>query len=201
MTRLTETAHQRRIMFAMTIYVVVFMGVWPLAKLAAEPWLKGLYALAPLPPVIYAVWLMALRVQSADELEQRTHLIGLGISAAITSVFTLVAGFLAAAHVLPADWAAGALLWVFPLLMIAYGAGRSVAARRYGTSGMCDEGISTSIRFLYLIVLFAGVAAFLYYLKGDAEGASTALGLVAGVGVSATFFAVARWLRKHHVSG
>jgi len=200
MTRLTEKTHQRRVMAAMAIYVIVFMAVWPLAKSAAESWLKAVYALAPLPPVVYVVWLMAQRVQGADELEQRTHLIGLGISAAITSVFTLVAGFLAAARVVPADWAAAALLWVFPLLMVAYAAGRSLAARRYGTSSMCDEGISTSIRFLYLIVLFAGVAAFLYYLRGDTEGAATALGLVAGVGVSATLFVAVRWLRKRRAA-
>lgn len=196
MTRLTEKMHQRRIMVAMTVYVIVFMVVWPLAKSTAQPWLKAIYALAPLPPVIYVVWLMARRVQSADELEQRTHLIGLGISAAIVSVTTLVAGFLAAAHVMPADWASAALLWVFPLLMLAYAAGRSIAARRYGTHSMCDEGMGLSIRFLYLIVLFAGIAAFLYFLRGDAEGAATALGLVAGVGVSATLFAFAYWWRK-----
>ena len=183
-------------MFAMAIYVAVFLWAWPLARSADALWLKTLYALTPVPPIVYVVWLMARRVLASDELEQRTHLIGVGVAAAAVSIFGIVSGFLAAAHVLDADFAAAALMWIFPLLTVIYAIAQAIAARRYGSSACFEEGLPVALRFLYLIVLLAALAAYLYYRKGDMEGASTALGLAIGVVVCAAFFGFLRWMRR-----
>lgn len=195
MVRSSRQSHQRRVMATMTIYVVVFLWAWPLARAADMLWLKAAYALAPVPPLLYTIWLMARRVMSADELEQRTHLIGVGVAAAAVSVFGIVGGFLAAAHVFSPDWAAAALVWIFPLLMLFYGASQHYAARRYG-GGTCDEGgRSAAISFLYVAALFACIAAYFYFRKGDTDATATMLGMAGGMAVCATAYAIWHRLR------
>jgi hypothetical protein len=195
MVRLSRQAHQRRIMIAMTIYVIVLLLVWPLARSESALWLKALYALAPVPPILYVIWLMARWVLASDELEQRTHLIGLGVAAATVSVFGIITGFLAVAHVFTLDWAATALIWIFPLLMVVYSDGRAYAARRYG-SGACDEGTPVAVRFLYVAGLLTVAAAYIYWHKGDAESAGFAAGMAAGMLGGALFFALRQRLRR-----
>lgn len=195
MVRLSRQAHQRRIMIAMAIYVVVLLLVWPLARSESALWLKAMYALAPVPPILYVIWLMARWVLASDELEQRTHLIGLGVAAAVVSIFGIVTGFLAVAHVFTLDWAAVALIWIFPLLIVVYSVARAWAARRYG-GGACDEdSMPRAIQFLYLAVIFAAVAAYVYWRKGDTEDAATAAGMAAGMLGGALFFALRERLR------
>lgn len=196
MVRLSRQAHQRRVMIAMAIYVVVFLWVWPLARTADTLWLKAAYALAPVPPVVYVIWLMAWRVLGGDELEQRTHLIGLGIAAAAVSVYGIVSGFLAAAHVFGVDWSAAALVWIFPLLMVVYVSARAYAARRYGGGACDDEGTSRVLPFLYLAAIFAAIAAFAYWRKGDSEGMGLAAGMAAGMISLALFVVVRQFLRR-----
>lgn len=195
MVRLSRQAHQRRVMVAMAIYVAVFLWVWPLARSADALWLKSTYALAPVPPVVYVIWLMARRVLGGDELEQRTHLIGLGVAAGAVSVYGIVSGFLAAAHVFGADWSAAALVWIFPLLVVVYASARAYAARRYG-GGACDEGMPTTVRFLYVAGLLTVAAAYIYWHKGDAESAGFAAGMAAGMLGGALFFALRQRLRR-----
>ena len=101
--RNAKRSYERRLIAAMTIYVIIMMMIWPLARSESNAWLKAVYALAPVPPMLYAIWLMAQRIIRSDELEQRTHMIGLGVSAAVVSVISLVSGFLAAANVLTLD--------------------------------------------------------------------------------------------------
>lgn len=196
MVRLSPQAHQRRVMITMTIYVVVLLWVWPLLRSAGVPWLKTVYALMPVLPILYVIWLMAHRVLAGDELEQRTHLIGLGVAAAVTSIFGIVTGFLAMADIMPADFAGAALVWIFPLMLIVHAAVRSIAARRYG-GGACDEDNSLrAASFLYLTALFSAIGAYVYWHKSDTKSAVFALGMAAGMFVCATIFAVRARLRK-----
>lgn len=196
MTNQAQKRYQIRILLAMAIYVVVLLSVWPLAKSTVEVWLKALYALAPVPPILYVIWLMARRVLASDELEQRTHLIGLGVAAAVVSVFGIVSGFLAAAHVLPPDGAAAMLVWIFPLMIVVYSIAQGYAARRYGSSICFEEGLPLALRFLYAVAICAAVAAYLYWRKGDMEGAGTALGMATGVVLGGALFALLKWWRK-----
>ncbi|MBS0571115.1 MAG: hypothetical protein JSS28_10935 [Proteobacteria bacterium] len=196
MVRLSQQSYQRRLMATMTVYVVVLLWLWPLARTAEGLWLKLAYSLAPVPPILYAIWLMARRVLAGDELEQRTHLIGLGVAAAAISVFGIVAGFLAASHAFASDWAAAALIWIFPLMIVVYTTARAWAARRYGGGGCEDENLPRSLRFLYLAGVFAAIAAWVYWSKGDADDMGLAAGMAVGMLGGATFFALLHWRRR-----
>jgi hypothetical protein len=183
-------------MIAMAIYVVVLLWAWPLARATGDAWTRSAYALAPVVPLLYAIWQMARRVLAGDELEQRTHLIGLGVAATAVSVFGIVSGFLAAAHVLSQDWSAAALVWIFPFMVVVYAVARFYAARRYG-SGACDEeDVSRAERFLYTAAIFAAIAAYAYWCKNDTQGAGFAGGMAAGMLGVAAFFALRERLRR-----
>ncbi|MEP6485399.1 MAG: hypothetical protein ABJB01_13190 [Rudaea sp.] len=199
MARTTKRHYERRVMIAMAIYVVLLMLVWPQARSTPDIWLKIAYALTPIVPLLYVIWLMAQRIFNSDELEQRTHLIGLGAAAAVVSIVSLVCGFLAVAKVMTIDGASIALIWIFPILMITYGGVRSYAARRYGSSGCDDddEGMPMYVRFSIVAVMFCAIAAFAYYREHDEQMASFAMGVSAGIACAAIFFGVRYWLRRH----
>jgi hypothetical protein len=198
--RNANRSYERRLIAAIAIYVIIMMMIWPFARGESNVWLKAVYALAPVPPMIYVIWLMAQRIMRSDELEQRTHMIGLGVSAAVVSVISLVSGFLAAANVLTLDATATILLWIFPLLMFTYGGVRTYAARRYGSNG-CDEdeAMPLYIRFLVLAALFCAVGAYVYFHAHDERASSFALGMASALVVGAIYFGVRRWRKRRTV--
>jgi hypothetical protein len=173
-------------MIAMSIYVALLLFIWPLARHTPELPLKILCALAPVLPLLYVIALSAQRILQSDELEQRTHLIGLGVGTAVVSVFSIVGGFLAASRVITQDVAAMVLLWVFPLLLFTYSIARSRAARHYGTVG-CDEDSPLYQRFFWASAIFAVVAAYAYFYKQDDYMAGVATGMATAFVLSALF--------------
>ena len=179
MARTAHRTYDLRIMLAMTVYVVVLLVVWPLAKAANEPLPKIAYALTPVLPLLYAIWIMAQRVLESDELEQRTHLIGIGVAAAAVSIVGIVSGFLAAADALTLEATALVLLWIFPLMMLVYGAVRGYAARRYG-SASCDEDerVPMHVRFFWSTGLL-GIAAIYAYFRSHDTVAVAVFGIAA----------------------
>ncbi len=193
MTRLSKAAYERHVMIAMSIYVLLLLLVWPLTRDTAELLPKIAYALLPIAPLLYVIWLLWRRIRDSDELEQRTHLIGLGVASAFVSVFSLVCAFLALSKVMTLDAAAVALLWVFPLLMITYGLVRGYAARRYG-SNFCDddEGWPYYVRFLLLAAFFSALAAYARFREHDDFFAGVASGMAVGLVLGSAFL----WLRK-----
>ena len=188
-------------MLAMTIYVALLLLVWPLAREADNPWLKIFYALAPVVPVLYVIALMTRRVLQSDELEQRTHLIGLGVATAIVSVLSLIGGFLAAAKVLPPDAASMLLLWVFPLLAVTYSSTRGWVARRYGGDACGDENSVNYSRFLLPAVLVGAVAVYAEFVKHDDYLAGIAAGMAAAFAAVALFLGWRRWTRTRRARG
>ena len=150
MTHFSPKQYGRRTAAAMIVYVALMLIVWPQARTAADLPLKVLLALVPALPMLYVIWLMARRVLHGDELEQRTHLIGLGAATGVSAVFSLVCGFLAAARLFSLDAAAMILFWVFPLQMLSYAAVRTWVARRYGSAGSGEPitfDVVSAIRF------------------------------------------------------
>jgi hypothetical protein len=133
MTRQTARQYRMRIWLLMSVYVALIFFVWPYAKTASSLPLRALFALLPTVPVIAVIAVMMRHVMHSDELEQRIHMIALGIAAAIVCGGSLVGGFLAAAHVVPIR--GDILLWVFPLVCVSYGVSRWWLARRYGGAG------------------------------------------------------------------
>lgn len=199
MKRLTDRAYQRRVSVAMTLYVVAMLGVWPVAKAAPTLWLKASLTLVPVVPMLYVVGLLARKIAQSDELEQRTHLVGLGVAAALVGTLGLVGGMLAASGALALDGTA--LLWIFPLTMAGYGLTRWwVVTRRYGGSMACDDATGWSQPFAFLLVagLMGAIALFAWWHDHD----SFALGTFSGM--AASFLVIAAWLawrRWRHRAG
>lgn len=112
----------------MAAYVALMLLVWPQVRNAHDVSWKILLAASPTLPVAVVVWLMARRVMLADELEQRLHLIALGVATALVGTACLIAGFLAMAGVWHGNGTE--LFWVFPALCLVYGLTRLGLQRR-----------------------------------------------------------------------
>ena len=195
MPRLKEKHYQQRLMLAMTVYVVVMVLVWPLMRTTSSLPLRWLLALAPLPPMLYVIALMAQRVRDSDELEQRTHLIGLGVTTGVVATLSLVGGFLASAQVLALD--GSILIWVFPVMMACYGITRWWVAQQYGDNLGCDPGESLALHWRLTIgaAMFGFVALFAY-LKQDAFHAAMLVGTAAGIALVALAKAILLWRKR-----
>ncbi|HEV2620887.1 MAG TPA: hypothetical protein VGU65_02215 [Frateuria sp.] len=157
MARLNPRQYQRRVAVAMVLYVGLMLLAWPTVRTAVDMPLKVLLALAPLGPMFYMIGLMARRIFQSDELEQRTHLVALGVATAVVGALSLAGGFLAAAKVLQTD--GSILIWVFPVMTICYGITRWWVGRRYGMTVTCEDSRGTSpLRFLLGAMTSAAVA-------------------------------------------
>ncbi len=188
MSRLSHKQYQRHVMLAMSVYVGFMLLVWPAVRHMQSTPLKVLLALAPVLPMLYVIALMARRIRDSDELEQRTHLVALGVATAVVGAASLVGGFLAAAHVAPLDGTV--LIWVFPLMMLSYGTTRSWVGRRYGMSLSCEQDAEGMPMYLRLLTMAAALA--LLALLGHRELDDTGLGIVCGMAVA--FAVLGAWL-------
>lgn len=177
MARLNYGQYQRRLLVAMALYTGFMLLVWPAVPTIANLPLKVLLALAPLVPMFYVLALLARRIRDSDELEQRTHLIALGVSTGVTAALSLLGGFLCIAHLVPLD--GSVLIWVFPLMMICYGTTRWYVGRAYGLDTSCDDGDRTrsALHFVWLGVIMAVAAVYGWRHHWD----DFRVGLLAGV--------------------
>ena len=101
MSRFSSNRYNRRVMVAMALYTAFMLLVWPLIQTVHSVPLKVLLAIAPLIPMVYVIALMGQRIRDSDELQQRTHLIGLGMATGVIAVLSLLGGFLAIAKLIP----------------------------------------------------------------------------------------------------
>ena len=196
MARPSPGRYQQRLAVAMIVYVGTMLLVWPQVGHVSGLLLKILLATAPALPMLYVIGLMAGRIQRSDELEQRTHLVALGVATAVVGALSLVGGFLASAQVLPLDGTI--LIWVFPVLMISYGSTRWWVARRYGMSLSCDDdsGMPMYLRWLLAAALLAGLALFAHLRQAD-HGAGLLSGMAAVFAVAGAVFGIRRWRLRH----
>lgn len=194
MARPDPRRHLFRLTLAMVVYVGFMLLAWPAVRGVGEPWLKVLLALAPVVPMLYVIGLMVRRIRDSDELEQRTHLVALGVAAAVVSGLSLAGGFLAAAHVLRTD--ASILIWVFPVMVGSYGLTRWCVARRYGMGASCGESRGSRAWSLLLVgLLAAALAWFGRDNLGDMQ-LGILCGLAGGGLLGAAALAVARGLER-----
>lgn len=193
MSRLTQKQYQRHAMLAGVAYIAAMLLVWPLARTAVGLPLKVVLAMLPLLPMFYLIGLLAWRIRDSDELEQRMHLVALGVTGAVVAASSMVGGFLAAAKIVPLD--GSILIMVFPLMASCYGVTRWWVARRYGVSVTCDDAGSVPVylRFLLMALVMGLVALFAHYRQND-EGMGAALGVAAVFAVAGVVFGIRRWL-------
>ena len=193
MKPVSKTQYELRTFATSAVYVALVITLLPYARHADSNTTRLICALLPTLPMLYIVWLIGRRIRSSDELEQRTHLLGLGAAAATAGVFSLVSGFLAAGKAIPLELAGTLLIWVFPLMLLTYGLVQNWASRRYGAR-FCDDsdGLPKAISFGLLAVLFGGVALWAYFRSTD----EFAFGMFCGLAVSfATLAAIFAWRR------
>lgn len=133
--RPVQVRYLKEFLPSMLAYALVVGLLFPLAGHVQAQWLKALIAITPMLPLTAAMVAMMRMVMRSDELEQRLHLIALSVASGVVGLLSMTGGFLAAAHVVRLDGTI--LIWVFPVLMVAFGLSRWCAARIYGMSGDC----------------------------------------------------------------
>lgn len=122
--------YYRQVVPATVAYVLaVLLSVWLLRRVE-ETWLRAVVALLPLPPIALMLRAVVRYIRDADELQRQIELEALGLASACVALAYLTGGLLQAARVLDVR-AATAMLWVFPMLSLAYAVAKAVVARRY----------------------------------------------------------------------
>ncbi len=191
MPRLNERRYQTRMILAASLYLAALLLLLPLAREASSIALKGFLAVVPTLPMLYVIWLMAQRVRASDELQQRTHLVALGITVAAVAACSLIGGFLATVQVWPID--GSILMWVFPLMLFCYEGAYQRIARRYGSDMVCDGGIPLHWR-LAVVAAMMLVAGIFAYLRRDIFAADLATGIVVGMATALVGWALFKFV-------
>ena len=197
MPRFNESRYRSQLSIAMVAYMAAMLLVWPLSRTAASVPLKVVLAVVPVLPMLFVIGLLARRIGTSDEFEQRVHLVALGASTALLGALSLVGGFLAAAGVLRLD--GSILIWVFPVTMIGYGIARWwLLVRHYGGSATCEGG-SMGWRLVLLAVLVLMVLGVAWWRgRLDDFEAGLLVGLLPGVLI---VLAVLLWRRLRRRPG
>lgn len=177
MSRLSQKQYEWRVMATVVVYILWMLTMWPLVRTTASVPLKLLLALATVSPVVYIIALMAQRIRSGDELEQRVHLIGLGVATAVVGTLSLLGGFLHAAGVLKLD--GSSLLLIFPGLVWSYSAAGWAVKRRYGGGFFCEGDPA----FSKVVHLITGAALLLLAWIFRSMLPTAGLGMLGGTGV------------------
>lgn len=122
--------YMREFLPAMALYVVALcLSIW-LLKRVDHVALRALVALLPVPPVGFALRAMMRYIRDADELQRRIEVEAVSIATACVSLGYLAAGLLQQARVIQVR-ADAAMIWVFPLVCLAYGLAKTAVSRRY----------------------------------------------------------------------
>lgn len=128
MARFNTARNKLQVFGLMAVYVILMIFEWPLVATAHSLTVRVVLALLPAAPVVAALALIARRVLRGDELEQRLHMVALGVATGVVSAASIVGAFLVGAGV----WRVGGdiLFWVFPALALVYGVSRVVLTRK-----------------------------------------------------------------------
>lgn len=123
--------YARELGLGMGGYVVALLASLLLLRQVDLPLLRAALALLPVLPIVLVLRAMIRYVRDSDELQRRIELEAISIASASVSLLYMTGGFLQAARVIDVP-AAAAMLWVFPLTCLVYGAAKGLVARRYG---------------------------------------------------------------------
>jgi hypothetical protein len=195
MSRFSGKQYTPRVLIAMTIYMAFMLLAWPLVRTTTSVPLKVCLSIAAVVPMLYVISLMFRRIRESDELEQRMHLIGLGVATAVLTGLSLIGGFLSAARVLQLDGTV--LIWVFPVIVFSYGITRWAVSRRYGAEATCDENAVVPRYVWFLLGGCAGLA-MAWFSRHSLDDMREGFLCGAGAGFLAVGLigAVLRWQRR-----
>ncbi|RDS83230.1 hypothetical protein [Dyella psychrodurans] len=200
MTRFSQKQYEWRVLAAMAVYSAFLLYVWPMVRTTDSYPFKVLLGVAPALPVIYVLAQLARRIRASDELEQRTHLIALGVAMGVVGALSLVGGFLSIAGVLRID--GSILIWVFPVMMLTYGATRWWVLRGYGGVMSCDDGTNV---WLWLRFVLIGAVVLVMALMHPPGLDGFGLGFIYGTGIGllalGLVVALRQWFKRrlrHH---
>ncbi len=116
---------------AMAVYAVFLFISLTLLKRGIEPLpLRALIGLLPVLPMLWFMRGLIGYLRNVDELQKQIELEGIGVAAMLVSMLYFSGGFLQLAKVIDIPSGA-AMIWVFPLMCLGYGAGKFNAMRRY----------------------------------------------------------------------
>jgi hypothetical protein len=101
---------------ALAIYIAVLFGSLTLAKGVDSAAVRTLLLLAPLVPVVLAVWAIARQFRRMDEFVRLQSLESVAIAAAVTAGWTLTYGFLESA-----GFPKLSMFWVWPVMGFVWG--------------------------------------------------------------------------------
>ncbi|KAF1696184.1 hypothetical protein CSC62_09505 [Pseudoxanthomonas jiangsuensis] len=123
--------YTREMVLAMAAYVVVLtVSISVLKRVDLAPLPRALVALLPVPPIAMSLRAMVRYIRDVDEMQQRIELEAVSLATAFVALGYMTGGFLQSAKVIDVP-ASAAMIWVFPLLCMAYGLAKAVVARRY----------------------------------------------------------------------
>lgn len=122
--------YYRELALPMVAYVVVMLVWKQLLDLVGDGTLRVLVALLPAAIVLWMLRVVVRYVRASDEMQRRIELESIAIAAMLVSSGYMAAGFLQTARLIDVP-AKVAMLWVFPMLCVAYGVVKVVIARRY----------------------------------------------------------------------
>ena len=108
----------------------LFASIWLVKHGIASVPLRALVAVVPALSVGALMWAGLRYLREIDELQRRIETEAIAASALFVSLVYFAAGLLEKAKVIAVD-AGAAMIWVFPLLMLAYGIAKFLAVRRY----------------------------------------------------------------------
>ena len=119
----------RQFIYSMVAYVITLS-----ISLIALGWFadyginlaRVIIALTPVVPVVSMIYSFLRYLSNVDELQQRIQLLAIGFAAGTTSLLTFSYGFLE-----NVGFPSISLLWVFPIMILLWGIGLAIIARRY----------------------------------------------------------------------
>ena len=110
--------------------LALFASIWVIKQGIASIPLRAVIAVSPALAILMLMWAALRYLREIDELQRRIETEAIGIASLLVSVLYFAGGLLDKAKVLHFD-AAMAMIWVFPLLMLCYGAAKFFVTKRY----------------------------------------------------------------------
>ena len=110
--------------------LALFASTWAIKQGIPSLPVRAVVAVLPALAIVMMMWAALRYLREIDELQRRIETEAIGIASLLVSALYFAGGLLEKAKVLSFD-AGGAMIWVFPLLMLVYGVCKYILTKRY----------------------------------------------------------------------